>query len=384
MLYYWWKNRIFADFDNLSVGAFHFAKCSYLFVSQHGTDLHGCGNWTMPCRSVRYAVNISSDGDEIYVDYAQGRPYMECESMTQSKSSIELKKSVSFFGVNGKAEIACNNTFRNLFTIKSSGYFITRVEFINLIISTSNIAAELDSGARTELIFNDTLVRNNQIGLYSKGATECNIKIHNSSFELNSLWGIRLKCRNVTTRIICTAFKLSLVLFTNVANTPHGSQKNEILIQDTVFDGGYTGRYGDMLKIQPFAAKLNITVIGSRFKNYVTAGGLHDQFAAFRIYDHQSHVRKITYMHLRDILVENNYNKPPVLSITAGYMKYTSVQVMIRDCVFRNNSAALSLKTRFFGGFPVRPPVLYVQNNTFIENFYDSIETTKCSGDFGR
>ena len=209
---------MFADCDNLSVGNFYFAKCNYFVVSQRGTDLNDCGKWTMPCRSIRYAVNISNDGDDIYVDYAQGRPYMECENTTRSISSIELKKSVSFFGVNGKAEIGCKNS-RKLFNIKSSGYFITRVQFVNLVISTSNIAAELDSGVRTELIFNDTLVRNNQIGLYGDRATECNIKIQNSSFEHNSQWGIHLTCRNVTTRIISTSFKQSIVLIANVANT---------------------------------------------------------------------------------------------------------------------------------------------------------------------
>ena len=299
-------------------------------MSHRGTDLDDCGNWTMPCRSVRYAVNISSDGDEIYVDYAQGRPYMECENLTQSTYSIELKKSVSFFGLNGKAEIACKYNLK-LFNIKSSGFFITRVQFVNLIISTSNIVAELGSGARTELIFNDTLVRYNLIGLYSDRATECNIKIHNSSFEHNLNWGIRLKCRNVTMQVISTALKQSIVLIANVANTPTGSQKNEILLQDTVFDGGYTGRRGDMLAIKPFAAKLNITIIGTKFKNYVTTGAFPlKPFVTFRIYDHHSHVRNVTWIYFRDLLLENNYNQQPVVLITAGFTKYTlAKQVMI-------------------------------------------------------
>ena len=364
-------NRIFADFDNLSVGAFYVAKCSYLFVSQRGTDLHGCGNWTMPCRSVRYAVHVSNDGDEIYVDYAQGRPYIECENMTQSSSCIELKKSVSFFGVNGKAEIACKNTSCNLFTIKSSGFVITHVQFVNLIISTSKIAAKLDSGARTELIFNDTLVRYNLIGLYSDRATECNVKIHNSSFEHNPNWGIRLKCRNVTTRIISTTFKQSLVSIGNVANTPTGSQENKILIKDTVFDGGYTGRYEDMLAIQPFAAKLNITVIGSKFKNYVTADLSHAAFSAFAIYD-RSGICTVTCIYLKGLLVENNYNNSPALSIIAVHMNYTLFLVVIRDCVFKNNSAALSLTIRSYGRFFTPLPTSHVQNSTFVDNFYDS------------
>ena len=323
-----WEGLIygmFAECDNLSVGNFYFAKCNYFVVSQRGTDLDGCGNWTMPCRSVRYAVNISNDGDDIYVDFAQGRPYMECENMTHTIYSMELRKSVSMIGVNGKAEIACNNS-RKLFKITSSGFFITRVQFVNLIISTSNTVAELDSGARTELIFNDTLVRYNLIGIYSDRATECNIKIHNSSFEHNSQWGIGLTCRNVTTRIISTTFKQSIVFIANVDNTPTGSQENEILIQDTVFDGEYTGRYGEMLAVRPFAAKLNITVIGSTFKNYVRADPFAAKFSAFAIYDDDSGIRTVTCIYLKGLLVENNYNTDlPTLSIAAGYTQYTLV-----------------------------------------------------------
>ena len=77
-------------------------------------------------------------------------------------------------------------------------------------------------------------------------------------------------------------------------------KKNEILIQDTDFDGGYTGRYGVMLAIQPFAAKLNITVIGSKFKNYVTSGGAHHvEFGAFAIYDDYSGIRTVTCIYLK-------------------------------------------------------------------------------------
>jgi hypothetical protein len=62
----------------------------------------------MPCRTVRHAVKMSNDGDQIYIDYEQGRPYMECENVTRSTCSIELTKSVSLYGINGRAEHQCN------------------------------------------------------------------------------------------------------------------------------------------------------------------------------------------------------------------------------------------------------------------------------------
>ena len=46
------------------------------FVSHNGGDLDNCGNQTMPCRTVRHAVKMISDGGQIYVDYAQGKPLL--------------------------------------------------------------------------------------------------------------------------------------------------------------------------------------------------------------------------------------------------------------------------------------------------------------------
>lgn len=74
---------------------------SSLFVSHHGDDFNDCTNWSVPCRTVRHAVKISNDGDHIYIDYAERKPYNECEGATESSGSIELSKSISFHGLKG-------------------------------------------------------------------------------------------------------------------------------------------------------------------------------------------------------------------------------------------------------------------------------------------
>lgn len=43
-----------------------------LFVSHGGHNSISCGHSTLPCRSVRFALNISHSGDEILIDHAQG------------------------------------------------------------------------------------------------------------------------------------------------------------------------------------------------------------------------------------------------------------------------------------------------------------------------
>ena len=83
---------------------------AYWFVSQQGTDLNTCGNWSMPCRTIRQTVKMSKDGDQIYIDSANGRPFMECENVTESTCSIELNKTISFYGINGRPTIKCKKS----------------------------------------------------------------------------------------------------------------------------------------------------------------------------------------------------------------------------------------------------------------------------------
>ena len=125
-----------------------------IFVGHDGVDLINCGNWTMPCRTVRYAVKMSNDGDQIYIDYAQGKPYMECQNVTQSEpwlctsDPIEVTTSISFHGVNGNAEIQCHKSCK-LFKITNSRFYPTQIKFFNLVISRSDVIAELNRGARS-------------------------------------------------------------------------------------------------------------------------------------------------------------------------------------------------------------------------------------------
>ena len=144
-------------------------------------------------------MKISNDGDHICIDYAEGKPYKECESATESSGSIELSKSISFYGLKGKAEIRCKRD-QTLFEIRSSTSDIVGIKFFNMIISNSGTAIDdTDESVRTELVFENTLVRNNRNGIPTSKSGHCYLKIFNSSFEQNLSRGIYLECSNVTT-----------------------------------------------------------------------------------------------------------------------------------------------------------------------------------------
>ena len=352
-----------------------------LFVSQHGNDLNNCTNWTMSCRTVRHAVKVSHDGDKIYIDYAKGRPYMECENVIQLPCSIELKKSLSFHGVNGKTEIQCRKCSR-FFTIASPSINITRINFFNLVISNSRIVAELCTKANTELGFQNMLLRDNNLALYSKYSNDCSIKVFNSSFEsnTNSYWGIYIISASLTVHINSSFFAFTALLFTNVANEPTRGRKTEILIQHTVFNNKKIQKRSPMLWIKPFATIFNVTIVDSEFKNhFANCSSTQNQASTVLIYDQFSDVRNITFILLKNLIFENNYNNWGSLSLYAGYQNYTKVDITITRCIFRNNSVALRVSIHYFTKqLPVMrtPPVITIENNTFEENFYDISKIT--------
>ena len=344
-----------------------------VLVSHDGVDLTNCGNWSMPCRTVRHAVKISKDGDKIYIDYAQARPYKECENVTQAKCSIELTKSVSFHGMNGKALIQCKKSCE-LFKIWSLTFNKTKIKFFNLVMSASSIVADLGVGARTQLAFDNVLIRNNIYGIRGKYATDCSILVTNSTFEDNSNWGIDLRCSNLSVNINSSIFMLSSVVFTNDGSIPTLTERMEILIQNTVFNYQSTPRYNDMIAIKPYAATLNVTIIDSQIKNQNAMYRYDDKFSALHIYDYRAHVRYVTYLFLSNLVIENN-NNWATFSLNLVHFNYTEVNVTIRDSIFRNNSAALRIWVRALRCHKckysaARVPTTLIENSTFVDNIY--------------
>ncbi len=340
-----------------------------LFVSHDGDDHNNCGNWTMRCRTVRRAVKMSNDGDQIYIDHGQGRPYMECDNLTQSGCFIELRKSITFHSINGKADIHCKKSCK-LFKITSPSSNIIKIKFFDLVISSSSIVAELDVGARSELSFHNMLIRDNLQGIYSKYSTECSILITNSSFEDNINSGIYLQCSDLTVSINSSTFKVSPVFFANSGSMPTVRQKTVIFVQNTIFDYLRTPSCRDMIAIKPYAAILNVTIIESQIKNHNAIYRYKEKFSALHIYDFHSKVRNITAIFFSNLLVENNDNWA-TLPLTLVYFSYTKVNVTIRNSIFRNNTAALRIRVpAFVHGKHSSAVTTFIRNNTFIDNVY--------------
>ena len=313
-------------------------------------------------------MKISDDGDHIYIDYAEGKPYKECESATESSGSIELSKSISFHGLKGKAEIRCKRD-QTLFEIRSSTSYMVDIKFFNILMSNSGtVIDDTDESVRTELVFENTLVRNNRNGISTSKSGHCYLKIFNSSFEQNLSGGIYLVCSNVTTHITSSTFRSSAVYLSGVSDKFEVStQRFEVLCYKTVFDGENIEMCeDDMFSVYgPIASVVNITMIDSEFKNNAGSSCLMGGKSALQINDDQSLPRKTTVIFIKGLLVENNYNGDSAVSLYVSCIPQTSFNVEIRDSIFRNNSKALGT----FLEDSHSPFTIFITNNTFVDNF---------------
>ena len=140
----------------------------------------------MPCRTMRHAVKMSKDGDQIYIDFAKGRPYMECENVTESTCSIKLNKTISFHGINGRPAIKCKiscKLFVVNFNLKGQ-----KVGFYSLIFTSTDTVSDCMWVSGFELMIENTTIMNSRLGINGRNSRNCFINIHNSTFRENTDW----------------------------------------------------------------------------------------------------------------------------------------------------------------------------------------------------
>ena len=183
-----------------------------MFVSHRGQDEGNCGNWTLPCRSVRHAVNISSANDVIHIDYAGGRPYQECEHLVGGNQAIMLDKSLSFHGFNGSAILHCEQTYP-FFEINSQNLkncSAPKIVFSNLSLASRGTLfhAFYAISSRFELEFNFCDIERSLSFVQAKSLS-CSIQVFNSNIR-SSRDPIYMLCGNLTARLdIFLMFNLS-------------------------------------------------------------------------------------------------------------------------------------------------------------------------------
>ena len=340
------------------------------FVSQHGDDLNDCANWTMSCHTVRHAVKISRDGDEIYIDYAQGRPYMECKNLSQSSCSIELNKNISFHGKNGRPIIKCKKSCK-LFVINNLE--LTKVAFYNLEIQSTCMVAECTQAKEFELLFESTVITDNYMGIHSKNSTNCFIRINNSRFEEKAHFAIHLNCTNLIAHITHSEFKKSPILLKTMYKREYKNhlQILEVFVRNCVFDGEKATIPADLFSVLPYAIIFNVSIWESIFINHRGMASKGHFFSLLQINDQKTVERNVTYVSLRNITVENSSNRLPAVNVTAFFNKDAHFMFEIRSSIFKNNSAALVVdvfnanQTYNFS----EVPNVVIYNNTFTENF---------------
>ena len=321
----------------------------------------------MPCRTVRHAVKMSKNADQIYIDSAKGRPYMECENVTESTCSIEVNKTISFHGINGRPTIKCKKSWK-LFVIKNFNSNVPKVGFYNLVLTSTDSVADGSEARGFELVIENTTIIDNFFGVHTKNSANCFINIHNSTFRENINSAISLKCTNLTAQITNSIFQKNPTMLqtTYTQVYPNHAQIVEVLVRNSVFDGQYKTLLTDLFSIKPYAIILNISIWDSLFVNSIG-------FPSLLINDHNPSKRIGTYISLRNIRVENNLNsnaKMAVVSLKTIFNKDAHFEVEILNSAFKNNSAALLVTVYAVNRIwlsRMKPTV--IRNNTFTQNF---------------
>ena len=341
------------------------------FVSQRGTDLNTCGDRNVPCRTIRHAVKMSKDGDQIYIYSANGRPYMECESVTESTCSIELNKTISFHGINGRPTIKCKKSCK-FFVVKNSNCTrLPKVGFYNLVLTSTDTVVECSEAGGFELVMENTTITDNVMGIYSRNSENCFINIHNSTFREKTNWAIWLSCTNLTAHITNSVFQRNPISLQTIYRQEYKNycQTVELLVRNSVFDGQYATVPVDLLSINPFAVILNISIWDSLFMNHLgmTEFGKY----SLLVNDQSANKRIGTYISLRNIRVENNLNRNSAVTLTSKYNIDVPFEVEILNSAFTNNSAALNVRMYDAKATDISSKTtrVVIYNNTFTRNF---------------
>ena len=249
-----------------------------VFVSHRGQDEDNCGNWTLPCRSVRHAVKVSCANDVIHIDYAEGRPYKECEHL-KGNHTIMLDKSLSFYGFNGRAILHCEETY----PFFGSGFvFITpKIVFSNLSLASRGTLFEASYVifTRFELEFNFCNIERS-LFFFRALALSCSIQVLNSNIRSYG-YPIMMFCGNLTARLTgSTFFSCSSLLISN--STFFSSQVSlvpyETVLNVHIYNCSFIPTEGQqscdsLLLIHTVTGICNITIKSSifmNFKNHVT------------------------------------------------------------------------------------------------------------------
>ncbi len=344
-----------------------------LLVSHDGVNVFGCGNWTTPCRTLRYAVLISTSGDEILIDHAQKKPYEECDNFPRSTSVIQLDKSLSFTGVNGTAVVQCKKWFRLFIINSTSNLRVVRIVMSNMVLSTSYTLIHCEKGSRFQLLLHRCVFRNYYFAISAKLNIHCSIGVFNCTFDGNTHSSIVTSCRNLTAQLVGNTFLISPVNLRTVSDSKNIRwQLIEVLVSRCGFCGEQKLLCTAPLTISPSAAFVNITVELSVFKEQ-KGKCPSSRVNVLHIHGVYSKTRKQTIINLHKLSFENNYCTGAMVRLIPVYVRGTVFKVAITNSLFRNTTSALYV--RFYGtrAGSIAGDGIFLSNNTFLNTYKASM-----------
>ena len=341
----------------------------HLLVSHGGKDVIFCGNSSAPCRSVRFAVNISSSGDVILIEHAQGKPYQECENIQTSNYPILLSKSLSFVGRNGTAVIQCRRS-TNLFRIQGYASNRAKIVLVNIVILRSFIALHFLK-TNFELVLERCVLKDHDTAVHTKGSAYCSVRTFNSTFTLSRSLGIWASCTNLKVNFTSTLFHASPVVLKTIYGKPNRTQVTEVFVSNSEFDSRRRNQHNcQLLYIQTFGVIVNISIHATRFSNHF--GNCQGRKThALSISDNSYRKRRVTHISLDKLLVENFNSSSPAINLSPHYRITTYFKAELLNSIFRNNAGSLFVGIKSLSSYvSLKSPSVLLWNNTFLKNHH--------------
>lgn len=333
-----------------------------MFVSHRGHNGKNCGNLTLPCHSVRYAVKISSDNDVIHIDFADGKPYKECENISPNENhTIMLDKSLVFYGFNGRAVLHCIQTY-SFFEISSPLHTTSKVVFFGLsIASRGAVIYGLDGDFELKFNFCDI---HTSFYFINADTMSCSIQILNSNIlsYKDLIWA---HCVNLTVRLDGSWFYSCPIRLWSGGIRTYPKPETNIHIHNCTFN--MTRRPGSLPCNALVAITLgnlvcNVTIMSSKFVNFYD---LTNEASGLTIFSFLE--RNRTTIVLDGLHFENIHCSTAVIFIDLVKNKNAKLfNVGLLNSMFVNTTKALQMNIDGSRLIPIPTDFITFRNNTFI------------------
>ena len=279
---------------------------------------------------MRYTITIARDNDVIYIDYAGGKPYKECENPTRKgNDTIVLNKSLLFYGFNGKAVLHCQQSY-SFFRMNISENTSSKIVFSNLSIASRGDVLDASEVSKFELECNSCNIEESRHFVTVMSLT-CSILVLDSYIRSRQ-YPLHVCCSNMTVRLLGSDFFSCPIILGSETASDEKLIFN-ILIYNCNFTQTHTIATTSVIKIIATADICDVTIANSIFIN------VYSLYQALVIGSNNSTLPTKASIVLDKLRFENINCNQGIVYISLPAYPEENLQIGIFNSLFVNTSA---------------------------------------------